>query len=416
MADLAEPRVADELPPRYKMTELGPLPDEWQVARLSEIAEVRYGRAKPKGDGSIPVVGSGGIYGSTREPLVEYPTLVIGRKGTAGMVWLMEQPFWPSDTTFYLSWKTKAVDYRFVFDHLRANPLSGAHAKTTLPSLQKPYLESCLIALPPLPEQRAIAHVLSTVQRAREATEAVIAATRELKKSLMRHLFTYGPVPLDQIDQVRLKETEVGPVPERWEVKRLGDIAAIERGKFAHRPRNDPEFYGGATPFIQTGDVTLSNGHVRNYSQTLSAKGLAVSRVFPRGTIVVTIAANIGYTGILDFDSAFPDSLVAISPHEGLSTEYLNHYLVSQQPEMNRLAPRGTQKNINIQFLSPWPVRIPPPVEQAGIARALSAADQKRQAEEVRKRALDDLFKVLLHGLTTGTLRAPTQQTVPFLS
>ena len=186
---------------------------------------------------------------------------------------------------------------------------------------QKPYLESCLVPLPPLPEQKAIAHVLSTVQRAREATEAVIVATRELKKSLMRHLFAYGPVPLDQIDQVRFKETESGPVPEHWEIQRLADTAAIERGKFTHRPRNDPEFYGGAIPFIQTGDVTLSNGHVRHYSQTLNANGLAVSRIFPKGTIVITIAANIGYTGILDFDSAFPDSLVAISPQDKYSLQ-----------------------------------------------------------------------------------------------
>jgi len=186
-------RNAPDLPQGFKTTELGPLPEEWRVVRLGEVAAVRYGKARPKGTGVIPVVGSGGIYAWAKRALVDFPTLVIGRKGTAGTVWLQEQPCWPSDTTFYLEWKTDGLDHRFVYHFLQEQPLSGEHAKTTLPSLQRPDLENYLLPLPPLPEQRAIAYVLRTVQRAKEATERVIAALKELKKSLMKHLFTYGP-------------------------------------------------------------------------------------------------------------------------------------------------------------------------------------------------------------------------------
>jgi type I restriction enzyme S subunit len=96
-------RVEEILPEGYKMTELGPLPEAWRVVRLGEIARVKYGKAKPTNEhGNIPVIGSGGIYGWTTEAVVDFPTLIIGRKGAAGQVWLSESPSWPSDTTFYL--------------------------------------------------------------------------------------------------------------------------------------------------------------------------------------------------------------------------------------------------------------------------------------------------------------------------
>ena len=179
-------------------------------------------------------------------------------------------------------------------------------------------LSELLLPLPPLPEQKKIAHVLSTVQRAIEAQERIIQTTTELKKALMHKLFTEGTRGEPQ------KQTEIGPVPESWEVKQLGEIARIERGKFSHRPRNEPRFYGGAYPFVQTGDVSNCNGYVRSYTQTLNEEGLAISKMFPAGTILITIAANIGFTGILQFDSACPDSLIGISPLKCIETVFLN--------------------------------------------------------------------------------------------
>ncbi|HDI52036.1 MAG TPA: restriction endonuclease subunit S, partial [Bacteroidetes bacterium] len=201
------------IPEGFKTTELCGIPEEWKVVRLGEVAKVKYGKANPKDTGNIPVVGSGGIYSSTTSPLVDYPTIIIGRKGTAGKAWLFLRPCYPSDTTFYLEWK-KDIDVSFLFNYLVLNPLSGEHAKTTLPSLQKPDLENYLIPLPPLSEQHRIAAVLSAVQDANYKTGAVIAAAKSLKKSLMRHLFTYGPVPAGAAESVPLAETEIGLVPE----------------------------------------------------------------------------------------------------------------------------------------------------------------------------------------------------------
>lgn len=185
----------------------------------------------------------------------------------------------------------------------------------------------------------------------------------------------------------------------------IGDVAKIERGKFTHRPRNEPRFYGGKYPFVQTGDVSNCDGYVRTYKQTLNEEGLAISKLFPSGTILITIAANIGFTGILEFDSACPDSLIGISPCERVQTEFLNYYLITQQPEMDRMAPKGTQKNINIQFLKPWPVPLHSFEEQKEIAEAFSATDRKIGLANQKRNQLKDLFRTLLHELMTAKIR-----------
>jgi type I restriction enzyme S subunit len=270
---------------------------------------------------------------------------------------------------------------------------------TTIPNLSQSKLAELPMALPPIPEQKKIAHILSTVQRAIEAQERIIRITTELKKALMHKLFTEG------LRNEPQKQTEIGPIPESWEVMELGHVAKIERGKFSHRPRNEPRFYGGDNPFVQTGDVSNCDGYVRSYTQTLNEDGLTISKMFPAGTILITIAANIGFTGILEFDSACPDSLIGITPNENVHTEFLNYYLITQQPEMDRLAPKGTQKNINIQFLKPWPVPLPSFEEQTEIAEAFAATDRKIRLTTQKRAHLQDLFRTLLHELMTAKTR-----------
>ena len=163
-------------------------------------------------------------------------------------------------------------------------------------------LSGLLLHHPPLPEQRKIAAILSSADDAIERTQSVIDQMRIVKRSLMQQLLTQG-IPGWH---TRFRKTEIGEIPEDWELVELASVATIERGKFAHRPRNDPRFYGGRYPFIQTGDVAACDGLIATYDQTLNDKGLAVSKLFPSGTIVVTIAANIGSTGNSNFRCGLP--------------------------------------------------------------------------------------------------------------
>ena len=376
---------------------------DWETNRLGDVLQLNYGKSLPvksRIEGPIPVYGSNGIVGTHKKPIVNKPGLIVGRKGTAGQVHYSRGPFFPIDTTFYVTQDDAPdIDLEFLFYILRHIDLTRIVGDVGVPGLNREmaYMEQvCFPAA--LTEQKKIAHILSTVQRAIEAQEKIIQTTTELKKTLMHNLFTEG------LRNEPQKQTEIGSIPESWEVVSLGELALIERGKFTHRPRNEPRFYGGEYPFVQTGDVSNCDGYIRSFTQTLNEDGLAISKMFPTGTILITIAANIGFTGILKFDSACPDSLIGISPSKRIQTEFLNYYLITQQPEMDRLAPKGTQKNINIQFLKPWPVPLPTLEEQKEISDAFYAADQKIRLAMAKRNEIQDIFRALLHELMTSNI------------
>lgn len=103
-------------------------------------------------------------------------------------------------------------------------------------------------------------------------------------------------------------------LPAGWKLSRLEELATVERGKFSARPRNDPKFFGGDIPFVQTGEVSAAGTYLVNHKQTLNELGKTVSKVFPKDSILITIAANIGETAITTYEVACPDSVVAIIP------------------------------------------------------------------------------------------------------
>jgi type I restriction enzyme S subunit len=373
----------------------------WTDTKLSTVLELAYGKSLPKRSrkaGPYPVYGSNGVVGYHSEAAVQGPGIIVGRKGSCGEVHYCGSDFWPIDTTYYVTLKENA-NLRFVAYLLSSMGLSEMNSHSTIPGLNRERVYQIPVSLPPLPEQEKIAAVLLKIQRAIQTQENIMRSLRDLKKSAMQHVFTHG------LRGEKAKVTEIGEIPESWEVVPLGQIASIERGKFTHRPRNDPDYYGGDIPFIQTGDVAQSNGRIRTYSQTLNKRGLSVSKIFPSGTILITIAANIGDTSILDFDSAFPDSIIGITPGNEVNSQYLEFYLRTQKRRMHQLAPKGTQMNINIQFLKPWPVKLPPTKEQLKIAQVLSCLVQKEEMHESQKSALQDLFKTTLNKLMTGEIR-----------
>lgn len=157
-------------------------------------------------------------------------------------------------------------------------------------------------------------------------------------------------------------------LPEGWCWATLPQLGELPRGKSKHRPRNDPRLLGGPYPFIQTGDVQKANGFITSYTATYSRAGLAQSRLWPAGTLCITIAANIAATGILAFDACFPDSVVGFVCAGGpVQTRFVELFLRTERDRLKRLAPATAQKNINLDTLSRVAIALPPADEQARI-------------------------------------------------
>ena len=195
-------------------------------------------------------------------------------------------------------------------------------------------------------------------------------------------------------------------IPDGWKIQKLGDLATVERGKFSVRPRNDPAYYGGNMPFVQTGDVSNSRVYLNNYSQSLNDEGILVSKVFQPDTILITIAANIGDTAITKFPVACPDSIVAIYGKD-VSIYWLNSALRVKKGELESCATQNAQKNINLEILKPLKILTPPLEEQEKIAQILATWDSAIEQ-------LTDLIaekqhqkKALMQRLLTGKQRLP---------
>jgi type I restriction enzyme M protein len=169
----------------------------------------------------------------------------------------------------------------------------------------------------------------------------------------------------------------------------LAKVADITRGKFAHRPRNDPAFYDGDHPFIQINDITATRKIITQFSQTLNEKGLGVSTMFQKGTLVLSIASSIGQVGILGFDSCFPDSLVAITTKDevAISTEYLFWFLKTFQSRVAAMSDVALQANINVEKLESFTIEIHSPRRADEIVTLLNA--QLEAVESVERLRAD---------------------------
>ena len=236
------------------------------------------------------------------------------------------------------------------------------------PKLMNGVMSKIAIPFPTVEEQQKIADCLSSLDELIATQARKVDSLKTHKKGLMQQLF-----PIEGETQPRLRFPEFRDVGE-WE-KKLGTVCDIQRGKFSHRPRNDPKFFGGKYPFIQTGDVVKSGGGSVIASQSLNEEGLTVSKLFKPMIVLITIAANIGDTGLLQTEGCFTDSVVELIPYKEVMPVFLELVMRGQKENLNKLATTGAQKNINNEILREVSVLLPSVPEQQRIAHCLASLD-----------------------------------------
>lgn len=262
--------------------------------------------------------------------------------------------------------------------------MTGSAGQRRVP---RQFLEQLEIPLPSLDEQRRIVGILDQADSLRDKRRAALDQSGKLTKAFFVQLFG-DPVKNDF----------------SWDKDKLGNVGELERGVSKHRPRNDPMLLGGAYPLIQTGDVANADGYIRAYSSTYSDAGLKQSRIWPKGTLCITIAANIGKTAILTFDACFPDSVVGFSPSKRVTTEYIQHWLGFVQERLEEQAPQSAQKNINLAILRNLDIPVPPLQLQTRFQTFVNQFVAERTVLTAQLTRIDALFASLQYRAFRGEL------------
>ncbi|QZI69337.1 restriction endonuclease subunit S [Pseudomonas protegens] len=249
----------------------------------------------------------------------------------------------------------------------------------TVESIEQEYLANTIFPVPGLNEQEKIIKFLdcetSKIDTLIEKQQQLIQLLKEKRQAGISHAVTKGLNP-----NAKLRDSGVewlGEVPEGWDVLMVGKATRVYRGKFTHRPRNDPRFYDGDYPFIQTGDIANSEVTIKSYTQTLNDEGVKISQKFPAGTLMMGIVgAKLGSTAILEFESYGPDSIVGFHPGAELDINYLRYIFMASIQILESTATQSAQPNLNIERISAMYFCRPSLEEQKKIVSYLAVTER----------------------------------------
>lgn len=428
----------------FKQTEIGEIPKDWDVVRLGEVSSIDWGNTsltkslyKEYGYSAFSATGMDGFLDFFEH---ECEAVIVSAIGARCGKCFYASGKWTAIKNTIVVKANKLANNLFLYFYLDDEnkwPRSGSGQ----PFISLGKAKQIPIPLPPLPEQQAIAEVLATIQEAKEKTEAVIKATRELKKSMMKHLFSYGVYRVDRVDRVRrvesgelrvdrvdrvesgelegeewrigspetvkLKETEIGLIPEDWDVVRLGEV--IEKTNQSDiQKKSDWKFKYIDVSCIDNILLKIVTHQVFT-GKTAPSRARKVIKI--GDVIFATVRPYLKRIAIVsqEFDNQIcSTAFCVLRPKSNLIDGNYLFFVVSRDEFVSSVSehqrgssyPAITDNDVKNGFI-PLP---PLPVQQK-IAEILKAIDDKIEKEEAKKKALENLFKSMLHNLMTGKIR-----------
>jgi len=403
------------------------VPEGWNESIIGDCSIVLTGGTPRRSNldywqGSIPWMSSGEIHqyrvsrtaeGITEKGLSEsnarwlpVGTVMLALNGqgrTRGMAAILSTSVTCNQSLAGIIAESNILDREFLFQYMNSmyQKLRGLTGSAARNGLNLKLIRSFPILLPPLPEQKKIAAILSSVDETIQATRETIEQTKKVKKGLMQELLTKG------IGHTKFIKTEIGEIPEEWEIQKLCSIAVYRRGSFP-QPYGLAKWYDDENghPFVQVYDIDTNLKLKKKTKRRISAEAAEKSVFAAKGTVLISLQGSIGRVAITQYDS-FVDRTVLVINDYKLSI-HINFFAVSIEKLFavkKESAPGGTIKTITKAVLDDFVIPLPPLSEQKKIASILVSIDAQIQSGESNLQQLQQLKKGLMQDLLTGKVR-----------
>lgn len=368
----------------------------WEQVPLGELVELKYGKAlkaehRPE-DGPFPVYGSNGIVGTSYTPLVEYPTIVIGRKGAVGAAHLAEHGCWPIDTTFYTSPRPDyKIDLRYLLLWLRSLDLKHLAITSTIPGLNLETLGELKVPLPPLSEQEQIVRILDEAEELRRLRERADRRTADLIPAIFHEMFG-----------------DPATNPKGWPVSALGDLVETVSGGTPSKERGD--FWIGTIPWVSPKDV--KQPEIQDAEDHVSEQAVQETKIKvipPQSILIVVRGMILAHTVPIRMNLVpvtINQDMKALLPGGRVQSMFLRWALQTRHADI--LVQVSTAGHGTKRFETGDLLAIQLPVPPLTLQREFAARVAEVQAMEAKqaesRRRLDDLFASLLHRAFRGEL------------